>query len=85
MKLPVAVVVVVVRVEPIGVSIGVDCLYRNGGGGVGRTVSGPRVGPPHATAAAPEGGAEARGGGVDVPAGGRGSCVVAGGPAGTPG
>ena len=80
-----AVVVVVVRVEPIGVSISVDCLYGNGGGGVGGTVSGPRVGPPHTTAAAPEGGAEARGGGVDVPGGGPGSCVVARGPARAPG
>ena len=49
-------VVVVVRVEPIGVSIGADWLDGNGGG-VGRTVGGPRVDWAHTTGA-PEGRAE---------------------------
>ena len=76
-------VVVVVRVEPIGgVSIGADWLYGNGGGGVGRTVGGPRVHWAHATGA-PEGREEA--GVVDVPAGGPGGGGVGGAPTGPAG
>ena len=80
-RLPLVVVVVVVRVEPIGVPIGADWLYGNGGG-VGRTVGCPRVDWAHTTVA-PEGRAEAWV--VDVPGGGPGGRGVAGGPTRSPG